>query len=50
MRLAFGLFDADGDGVIVADELAAIFSVLGISESQETIDAMVKRLDTTGWY
>ena len=50
MRLAFSLFDTDGDGVINAGEAKAVFKTLGISESEETINAMVKRLDTSGMY
>ena len=45
IQLAFSLFDHDGDGYITRLELKAALSSLNITETEERIDSMIKRLD-----
>lgn len=42
----FDMFDADGGGTIDVDELTQAFISLGISDTKEEIDELVRQIDT----
>jgi Ca2+-binding EF-hand superfamily protein len=44
----FDMFDADGGGTIDVEELTQAFINLGISDTKEEIDELVKEIDTDG--
>lgn len=44
----FNMFDADGGGTIDTDELTQAFVALGISDTKEEIERLVREIDTDG--
>jgi Ca2+-binding EF-hand superfamily protein len=40
------VFDKDGDGTITAKEVQAVLTALGQTMDRETIDLMIKSVDT----
>jgi len=48
LQEAFKIFDKNGDGHITAEELSSIMHNLGQDIDRETIDLMIKSVDTDG--
>ena len=44
----FDMFDADGGGTIDTDELTNAFVSLGITDTKEEVEALVREIDTDG--
>jgi hypothetical protein len=50
LRLAFSMFDKDGDGQISAQEVRETMESLGIHVEPSQVKMMVKKVDTDGKY
>jgi Ca2+-binding EF-hand superfamily protein len=48
LRLAFSMFDKDGDGQISAQEVRETMESLGIHVEPSQVKMMVKKVDTNG--
>ncbi len=48
IRLAFALFDQDGDGAITYKELMAVMRSLGLSHSDQLVKQMIQSYDEDG--
>lgn len=48
LRLAFALFDKDGDGAINYKEMQAVFTALELPESSQTVKQMLEKFDKDG--
>jgi len=48
LKEAFKVFDKDGDGTITASEIEVVMKALGENVDRETIDLMIKSVDTDG--
>ncbi|OWF37060.1 Calmodulin [Mizuhopecten yessoensis] len=47
-KMAFRVFDKDGDGTVSADELGTVMRSLGENPTEEELEALVLEVDTDG--
>lgn len=47
-KIAFELFDKDGNGCVTANELGAIMRAIGLDPSEEELANLVMRIDDDG--
>lgn len=47
-KIAFELFDKDGDGCVTAKELGAVMRAIGLDPSEEELTNLVMRIDDDG--
>ena len=50
LRMAFALFDQDGDGSITSKELVGVMTSLGVDTSTNQVKAMIRKVDLDGRY
>ena len=48
LRVAFSLFDKDGDGAITASELSRVMDLLGYKSDSELVKRMIGQFDEDG--
>ena len=48
LRVAFALFDQDGDGSITSKELVGVMTSLGVDTSTNQVKAMIRKVDLDG--
>ena len=48
LRVAFAMFDQDGDGSITSKELVGVMTSLGVDTSTNQVKAMIRKVDLDG--
>lgn len=50
LRVAFAMFDKDGDGSVTSKELLMVMQSLGIDTNTEQVRQMIRKVDLDGKY
>ena len=48
LRVAFAMFDKDGDGSISTEEVIEVMTTLGLQPNPDLIENMIKKVDLDG--